>query len=271
MITEHKFTINEFAEFARTTRAALRHYEEIGLLVPISRSCGNYRQYTYSQLATANLIHTCQALGMPLGEIQDLIEKRTPALIKKLLEKQINQIDLTVENWLQSRKLLCVLDQTIQSALNVDESEIKIQFFDKKAITLGGQNDYSSNRDDYDALHTFYQSCHKKYPSMDMNLPVWGKFSQERIKHRDWHWADWYYFNDPDGPDERPSALYAVGYKRGGYGQAADLYERMLDYIETRRFVVSGPAYEEYPLNEICVADDMNYLIRILITVEQLK
>ena len=267
MKTEHIFTITEFAKFARTTRDALLHYEEIGLLKPVTRGANKYRYYSHKQLATVNLIHTCQSLGMPLADIQNLLEHRTPALIYELLERQIKAVDDRITESIRAKKLLSILKETIHAVQNVDETAISVQWLEKQAITLGDQNDYSGSRDDYDALDSFYQSCFYKYPDMDMNYSVWGTFAEDRIKGGDWRWPDRYYFNDPDGPDERPAALYAVGYKRGGYGQSDDLYLRMLEYIETNGFAISGPAYEEYPLNEICVTDDKNYLMRVMITI----
>jgi hypothetical protein len=80
-----------------------------------------------------------------------------------------------------------------------------------------------------------------------------------------------YYFYNPRGHDARPAALYAVGYQRGGYGQTDKLYERLLDHIDRNGYEICGDAYEEYPLNEICVADDANYLIRVVITVREKK
>ena len=269
MKTKHIFSITEFAKFARTTRAALLHYEEIGLLKPIRRGDNKYRYYSHSQLATVNLIHTCRSLGMPLSDIQDLIEHRTPDLIYELLGRQIKAVDERIAESIRARKLLCILSDTIHAVQDVDETAISIQWVEKQAITLGEQNDYSGNRDDYDALDSFYQSCFYKYPDMDMNYSVWGTFSEERIKRRDWRWPDRYYFNNPDGLEDRPAAFYAVGYTRGGYGQSHDLYVRMLEYIETSGFAISGPTYEEYPLNEICITDDKDYLMRVMITVER--
>ena len=63
--------------------------------------------------------------------------------------------------------------------------------------------------------------------------------------------------------------MYAIGYTRGGYGKGRELYERILDYLDKNNFEVCGPAYEEYPLNELCVIDEKNYLMRVMITVRE--
>ena len=263
------FTVNNFAQFARVTRDALLHYEKIGLLEPVSRGENSYRYYSGSQLAITNVIRTLQGLGMTLTEIKDVADHRTPELIEELFQRQINKIDEKIEEWVRARKLLYTLQTSIHSALEAEIGEITVQFKPAEAIILGGLNDYSRGRTDYDALVTFYHDISKKYKDLDLNYSVWGYFAEERIKRGDWVWPDRFYFYNPEGLDRRPAALYAIGYTRGGYGQSDELYRRMTAYIDDNGFEICGDAFEEYPLNEICIAEDDQYLIRVMIAVRE--
>jgi DNA-binding transcriptional MerR regulator len=265
----HIFSISGFARLSRVTRGTLIFYDKAGLLPPVLRGNNGYRYYSASQLAVVNLIRTCQELGMSLDEIKGLMEQRTPVLVDEFLTNHIKRVDEKINEWIRARKLLTVLQGTIHSAADIDASKIFVEFIPAAAIVLGDLNDYSKGRNDYDALLDFLFSCNKKYPDMDLNYPVWGVFSEQRIRHRDWVWPDRFYFNNPSGYDQRPAALYAVGYGTGGYGQCGDLYERMMAFISANGYEVCGPAYEEYPLNEICVADSNSYLIRVMITVRK--
>ncbi|MDR0239563.1 MAG: MerR family transcriptional regulator [Deltaproteobacteria bacterium] len=265
------FSIAGFAECARITRDTLLHYDKIGLLSPESRGKNNYRRYSNGQLAFINFIRTCQALGMTLAEIKRIKTQRTPELIDKLLEQQVKHIDEKIEEWVRAKKLLATLKKTIHSVLHVNEDAITVQFIPEEAIILGELNDYHGGKTDYDAFFNFYRSCMKKHPAMDLNYPAWAIFSEERIKRKDWVWPDRYYFYNPEGHDRKPAALYAIGYTRGGYGQGEELYERLLDYIDANGFEICGPAYEEYPLNEFCIPEDKDYLMRVMITVCEKK
>lgn len=61
--------IGEVAERTGLTRRTLRHYDEIGLLVPSARSWGDYRLYDQADLLRLLQIQNLKALGLGLGEI----------------------------------------------------------------------------------------------------------------------------------------------------------------------------------------------------------
>ncbi|MCL2227457.1 MAG: MerR family transcriptional regulator [Oscillospiraceae bacterium] len=261
------FSISDFAKYSRTTRDTLLHYDRIGLLSPVSRGENNYRYYSTSQLAVVNVIRTCQKLGMTLDEIKGLKDRRTPELFDEVFSHQIERIDRKIEEWIRARKLLLMLQKSIHSVADVEEDAITIQFLPAEPIILGEVNDYSGGRTFFDTLLSFYQSISEKYPDLDLNYLVWGTFSAERIKNGDWVGADRFYFCNPEGHDKRPAALYAVGYMRGGYSDGDSLYKRIIEYISEHGFEICGPAFEEYPLNEVFVTEPSNYLMRVLITV----
>ena len=263
------FSISEFARYSRTTRDTLLHYDRIGLLSPISRGENNYRYYSVNMLPVVNVIRTLQQLGMTLGEIKRLRNRRTPELADEVFRYQIGKIDKKIEEWIQARKLLLTLQKTIHSVAHIEESVITIRFMPAEAIVLGDINDFSRGRTVLDALVDFYHASSGKYPSMDLNYPVWATYSGERIKNGDWKNPERYYFYNPEGYDRKPASLYAIGYTRGGYGQTDELYTRLTEYINKNGFEICGDAYEEYPLNEVCVTNNENYLIRVMVAVKE--
>jgi len=206
---------------------------------------------------------------MSLEDIKVLRDRRTPELANMVFERQIDEIDTKIKEWVNARKLLLTLRKAIDSVSDIDERIITVNFLPAEAIFLGDINDYSRGRTDYDALLSFYHDIKEKYPDIDHNYPVWATYSQERLLQKDWLHPDRYYFYNPEGYDRRPAALYVIGYKRGGYGPHDDLYERLYNYIEKHNYEICGDAFEEYPLNEICAINDTDYLVRIMIMVKE--
>jgi len=264
------FSVSEFAKLSRTTRNTLHHYDAIGLLSPISRGeDNNYRYYSGEQLALINVVRILQASGMSLAEIKALKDLRTPELMDEIFARQREKIDEKIAEWGRAEKLLFTFQKLIRSVQGIDEGSMTIQFLPPEAIVLGDLNDVSRGRSDYDALMTFHRAIRKKFADLDLNYPVSAVFSEEQIKRGDYERPERFYLCSPEGRDRRPAALYAIGYARGWYGQTDELYERMVQFIDQNGFEICGDAYEEYPLNGICIVDPKNYLIRIMITVRE--
>ena len=263
------FSIHEFAERSHVTRDTLLHYDRLGLLVPAVRAENNYRYYSSNQLAIMKIIRVLQQLGMSLEEIKELKDKRTPELFIKMGTEQISQIDKKIDDLMRARKLLLTYMKTIQSVKAIDEDAIIIKFLPAEPIILGELNDFSRGRKDYDAELSFYRDIKNKYPDIDLNYPIWATFSQESLKRGEYNKPERFYFYNPEGYDRKPAGMYAIGYTRAKYGQNDELFKRLFDYIEKNGFEICGNAYEEYPLDEACIVEDTNYLIRILIEVRE--
>jgi DNA-binding transcriptional MerR regulator len=262
-------SVGELARFSRVTRTALLYYEELGLVSSVKRGDNNYRYYSHHQIATTNLIMTLRELGVPLRKIVGVVRHRTPESIIDLFSEQSGYIDHNIERMLAAKKLLLTLKEIIEEGIVIDERKIELRHAGEESIFLGPQIDYSAGKSIEEATLDFYEYCNKADRDMDLNYPVWGMFSEERLKRQDWVGPDRFYFKMPDAPDRKPAGLYLTGYTRGNYGQSDGLYRRLTAHIEEHDLEICGPAYETYPLNEISIVDPDNYLMRISITVRR--
>lgn len=75
---DRTWRIGEVAERTGLTRRTLRHYDELGLLVPAARSWSDYRLYDSADLLRLLQIQNLKALGLSLSEIADAL--RDPSL-----------------------------------------------------------------------------------------------------------------------------------------------------------------------------------------------
>lgn len=101
--------IGQVAELAKVSTRLLRHYEEIGLLVPSGRSEGGYRLYSHADLERLQSILFYRALEFPLDTIRRLMSApgfdRHGALLhqRELLRQQAAHLG----------DLLALIDKTI--------------------------------------------------------------------------------------------------------------------------------------------------------------
>ncbi len=262
-------SVRDFAALARTTAATLHHYDKIGLLSPSFRGENKYRYYARSQVTAIYAIQTLQGLGFSLLEIKELKHGRSPERFLEVLGRQNKHIDQKIAELAEAKALIAMMQSMVESVLHVEEEALAIQFLKEERMMLGSANDYSGKRDIYDALLSFYQNMQEKHPELSLYYPIGCRFSEQQSKTGSWERPERFYFHHPRGEERRPAALYAIGYARGGYGPNLALYQRMMAYIERNGFEVYGNAYQEYPLNEITVAQPNQYLIRLLIRVRE--
>ena len=101
--------IGEVAELAKVSIRLLRHYDEIGLLVPSGRSEAGYRLYAHADLQRLQQILFYRTLEFPLEEIQKLMTApgfdRHAALLqqRELISHRAQQLGAVLE----------LIDQTI--------------------------------------------------------------------------------------------------------------------------------------------------------------
>src|SRR5215831_4596979 len=85
---ERLLRIGTFSRQARLSPHQLRHYHELGLLLPASVDPeSGYRYYSEGQTATAEVIAILRSVDMPLGEIRELLRDPSPARVRETLDR----------------------------------------------------------------------------------------------------------------------------------------------------------------------------------------
>jgi len=67
------FQIGELAQAVGLSLATIRHYDELGIVVPSARSAGGFRLYTRADIERFIFIKKFKPLGFPLEAVQELI------------------------------------------------------------------------------------------------------------------------------------------------------------------------------------------------------
>jgi effector-binding domain-containing protein len=84
---ENLLPIGRFSKMTRLSVKALRHYDELGLLVPaVVDPISGYRYYTYSQANRAEAVRILRGLDMPLDQIRELLESDDGEVTRRHLE-----------------------------------------------------------------------------------------------------------------------------------------------------------------------------------------
>ncbi len=86
--------IGDFAKASHLSVKTLRHYHDIGLLVPaeVDRGSG-YRRYAVEQVRTAQVIRRFRDLGMPLGQIADVLAAPDASVRSEVIASHLDRLE----------------------------------------------------------------------------------------------------------------------------------------------------------------------------------
>jgi DNA-binding transcriptional MerR regulator len=70
---EPKFQIGEVADAVGLSLRTIRHYDELGVVVPSARSAGGYRLYTARDIERFRFVKKLKPLGFTLEEVQTMV------------------------------------------------------------------------------------------------------------------------------------------------------------------------------------------------------
>lgn len=112
MDKKNLFRIGEVAKMFHLSLSSLRHYEDIGLLLPeyIAPESG-YRYYSTEQFEILNTIRYLRALGMPLSEIENFLENRD---IDCMEEKLRQQREIVIQKQQELRRIERKIEHRLQ-------------------------------------------------------------------------------------------------------------------------------------------------------------
>src|SRR5436190_18439731 len=89
-------TIGELARRASRRTAAIRYYEEIGLIAEPVRISGQ-RRYPVETVRTLAIVDTAQRAGLRLEEIKPLLDGNSTEELRRIAERRLPEVDALLE------------------------------------------------------------------------------------------------------------------------------------------------------------------------------
>lgn len=96
----------EFAHLCGTTKETLRHYKDIGLLMPVAKAENGYQLYSPLQIGDYLLISSLQQAGCSLQEIKGYLSEPDSEALENVMEDRISAIVEQHRTLLMQKSLL---------------------------------------------------------------------------------------------------------------------------------------------------------------------
>ena len=259
------FSIKDFSDFTGVNQSTLRYYDEIDLLPAALRGENNYRYYTPFQIIKLNYINVLIDLGVSLSVIKDMNETRTPENVIELLSRQEVVLDRRLYELRMAYSILHTYCKNIQNGLMVQDGMIRVEEFNETHFVLGHENDFNKHDTFYKEFIRFCKSAYRY--RINLRFPIGGYHDDINAFLNAPSQPSRFVSLDPMGFHIRPEGSYLVGYKRGYYGDFADMPQKIAGYAQEHNLVFKGPVYVIYLLDEITMTEPSQYLARISVNV----
>jgi DNA-binding transcriptional MerR regulator len=265
-------SIGEFADFAGITIPALRHYDNIGVFQPAKHGIelkNKYRYYSPTQITIVKMIRVLVEIGVPLTTIKELSTERSPEKLLKLLNKNKAIIADEIHFLQEVYTIINTFMDLLYEGISVTETVVTVSEMPEKRIILGDKTEFTGETSFIGEFKRFCCTPHK--PRLNMSFPI-GGFWESMAAFFDEPSRPVRFFSlDPNGLEKKETGLYLVGYTRGYYGQTNDLPERMAAFAKGNGLVFSGPVYNLYLFDEMCVNDPEHYLLQVSASVMETR
>ncbi|MEK4851964.1 MerR family transcriptional regulator [Paenibacillus sp. FSL H7-0756] len=263
-------SISAFSKLSRVPRKTLIFYDQIGLFKPAFVADNGYRYYIRTQLDTIGVIYLFKELGMSLEDIREYLEHRSPASTLELLRKQEEIVQLQIAKLTQARQMILQRAGNIEHTLNTDTSRMSVIHQARKPI-LRSRRVHDSRRELNEELWDDYQErLHKE--NAPAGYPGGAIICKEDLLRRDGDIISYMYSYMTTQHHEQeymPEGYYLVSYTRADYEDTEKIYPQIFDYIEQNHYVIKGDAYEEFLLDEIVMKHPEDYLVRVMVHIEE--
>lgn len=120
MTDQRQMQIGEVAERTGLSLRTIRHYEEVGLVIPSARSKGGFRLYTESDVERLMVIRRMKPLDFSLEEMRDLLDitDRLAATDDRPADEELERLRERLDSY---RKVADARCETLRARLEMAE------------------------------------------------------------------------------------------------------------------------------------------------------
>ncbi|MGF1761867.1 MerR family transcriptional regulator [Aliivibrio kagoshimensis] len=102
-------SIKQFCEQLEVSRTTVLYYERKGLLTPAARTSSGYRQYGERELEKFKTILAYRSYGIPVSEIESLLQQSQDKDRDRVLRQQFSALDLEIQKLRQQQHSIMAL------------------------------------------------------------------------------------------------------------------------------------------------------------------
>lgn len=264
------FTTGEFAKLCRVKKQTLFHYDDIGILSPDIVARNGYRYYSYKQLETFYMIATLKELDMPLKEIREYMDKRSPENFVRLLEAQAVKAEDSIRKLQYMSSYINKKLQITKEAIVIEKEKIHIEEQPKEHFII---TEYSGSNEDEDidkAITRHFNYC--KELGIQSAYGIGGMIETENIRRKNEYRYAYFYTRTEKlsvpGFFSKPRGEYLTYYDPNGYSKIEETAAKLISYAKEKGRRAGKYFYEELALDGLSSKRLYDYTIKLSLQIK---
>jgi len=263
-------TISAFSKLSGVNRKTLIYYDRLGLFQPAHVAANGYRYYHRSQLDTIGVIHLFKELGMSLGEIRAYLDQREPEVTLKLLRKQEEHVRQQLMKLELARQMIVRRADNIEASMKIDTRHMHVVWQARTPVLRGCAVQASKQQFPEELWQDFQQRLQREHAPL--GYPNGVIIPREAMLRGDGDAISGMYCRMTTAQHEQtymPEGYYLVAYARGDYGDTERIFPQIFETVAREGYIIIGDAYEEYLLDEVVLQQPDDYLVQIMVQIEE--
>ena len=269
---DHKkyMTTGEFAKRMGVTKNTLYHYDSIGLFSPELVDENEYRYYSVYQMEVFDTIIILKEMGMPLGEIKEFMDHRSPQRLLELFEKEDLQITEQIKRLKRRQQFIRGRKEEIKAIKKIDFSTVSNRYFPRRYYVYGEVTDmtdegfYKKTNEMISAFerNNYYQDYDIGYlqTKKDIAAGIYDNYTNAVIVT----------VQKPKGMKCRvlEEGGYLTAYHKGHWKTIGSVYAKMMEYAEHEKIKLAPLFLETYMIDSLMAKSLEDYVTEISIRIE---
>lgn len=258
-------TTGEMAQIMGITKHTLFHYDEIGLFCPEQVTENGYRFYSVEQIDLLDTILLMRDLGMPLKEIRDYMNHRSPEAFLEVFAQREEQIDAQIRKLREMKTWIRHRTEKMRELKDTDFSEITVKSCqrryylcsevrsDSEKVFAGKINELieqlqrAGTRMDYDITYIQHQK--------NIDRGLYTVYDNVAVLTR----------QKPPLKNYRvlPAGEYLTAYHVGHWTQIGEAYDRLTRFKEQTGMETEADYFEHYIIDNFISDNYQDYVTEI--------
>lgn len=265
MNKERYLSTGEFAKLAGVTKHTLFYYDEIGLFSPEIKLENGYRYYSFAQFEVFEVIHVLRELNMPLEEIKEYMNKRSPELLLNLFKKEENIINEQMKRLKQTKDWIRKKSASIKETLSAQWDRVSIVEEPEKYL-IQSEVQTADERTWAEAIGKLFDYCDEN--GIKSPYPIGYRQNTEDIREGvlDNYRVFYELLDEKPGKVKycaKPGGKYLVAYHKGKWQELGEIYKEIFEFAEERGLKLGEYFYEDCLLDSLTLASEEEYVVRI--------